>query len=930
MRPLVLKMKNFGSYYGEHTINLKEFGDKGIYLITGDTGSGKTTIFDAIAFALYGKTSNNAKRNGKSLRSDIEGESGDTYVELTFLANGEEYTIKREPGKDHVKRNGEIEKRSATCLLTLPGRDKPEKAISEVERLISEEIIKLDHLHFMQIAMIAQGDFEKLLTAETKERIDLFRKLFRTEKYLKLQQAIEDEAGRRRALVQELERSLEQYVAGIAYNGDDESVAERVALAKSGSMNGGDIADLADELVAAGSALLKQKEEQLELADIRLTQANEQLKKEKERTELFSRREKMLAQRNMLEKQKAETADELAEKKRREPEITSMTEQIGRLGEHMKQYERLDSFNAELDKLKEDTEKKTKLYRGIGEKTAKAIKRREGLEAERADLENAQAELNVLSGRRTLLTEKLSELSLLREQAEKCSRDGRQLRKLQADTASALKQYSEAQAESAKLFTAFMEGQAGILAGTLEDGKPCPVCGSTSHPSPARAAGELPDRAAVDAAAERADKLKQFAERLSAETQRLSGECDEALRSLKSRADKLISPLPADAEEIAEAVRGEHERRKNELSELDISIAAENGRVQRRAEIETEILPKADDYIRAESEKLAKLKSDIEGDSVRIQLLEKQAAEIRGGLEFPDSRAAMVHIDQLKKQCGDIAEGISSAAERLEKAESGLSALGGQLKQIEEQLAGYPQIDAEALAAEAESLSKQKQSLHEGCMQIGGYIDTHKSAAENIRRTTAELKTAAEEYETARELDEIANGRSSIGGGKLKLEPYVQAAHFEKIIDLSNDRLMIMTQNGYALKRTDEAKNASAQSGLELSIVNLNNMNERSVRTLSGGESFLCSLALALGFSDEIQRSSGGIKLDSMYIDEGFGTLDNKNLQQVMDALATLAEGNRLVGLISHIEELQNRLTNNQLIVTKDPYGSSRVEIITT
>lgn len=468
----------------------------------------------------------------------------------------------------------------------------------------------------------------------------------------------------------------------------------------------------------------------------------------------------------------------------------------------------------------------------------------------------------------------------------------------------------------------FLDAQAGIIAGTLRPGLPCPVCGAIEHPRPALLAAHAPTEDDVKRAKSAYERAQAEAEEASRAAAAQKGSVDEMARSLQGR---LTALLPDTAAEQAEQAA------RSQLAELDRQIAALTGEVQAlQAGIERK--RRLDEEIPAQEEALRRFENDsIAADKrserlcAEIDALSARIAELRSTLTFADSSAAEQEISRLQHRADALEQAAAAAQEREKAALTALTATRAEIGQLKEQLANAADTDPAALAAQIDEQNALKDAADRQLRAIHTRLSTNESAQKGVSKQSAALAALEQRCAWVSALSRTANGGLR-DKAKIDLETYVQTTYFDRILCRANLRLQKMSGGQYDLKRRRNADNKQSKSGLELDIVDHVNATERSVNTLSGGEAFLASLALALGLSDEVQMSTG-IHLDTLFVDEGFGSLDSEALRKAYQTLAGLTEGNRLVGIISHVAELKERI-DRQIVVCKGADGSSRAEIV--
>ena len=1187
MRPTKLTLSAFGPYAGQAVLNMEDLGRQGLYLITGDTGAGKTTLFDAITFALYGEASGDNRSPGM-FRSKYAAPETPTFVELEFECRGKRYTLRRCPEYQRPKLHGTgtTTQRPEAWLLMPDGT--PITKPREVDAAVGD-ILGLDRNQFMQIAMIAQGDFLKLLLASTEDRKQIFRKIFKTDLFQQLQESLKRESGKLGDRCADARKSVEQYIAGVRCEEAD-PLYPQLQLAQAGKLPMEETTALIAQILEQDKlrsqqlqGQLEELEEQLKAIHTRLNQAAEQQRSR----QALCQMEQGLAQQTAL---LAQAAEKRAQERGRQPQREELARQITLLEAQLPQYTLLESQQesrktqqrqlsahqgeqealkaearqqqAQLEQLrlaldalqnageeqlrlleqKKDTLARLdalKAYESQHQRLAQLEHRRQLLEAALVQKQQEAEQADSLVQRAALLKSRLPAYGLLeqkqkaatalREQLprqqedlsqqkqrlltlqqqwdrdrqaldalaevpgqrerlseeknktqrrirllEQSKKQAAQLQRLNAQLEAAQQRYREAaQAEQKaqqrylEYNTAFLSEQAGILAQELTEGVPCRVCGSLHHPNPARKSEHAPTEAQLNQAREEAHRAQEEMARRSrdcagllaqrdAQEQQLStslGELELTNKDIPNlslildreasrlseleaeytrqsrnleRKEQLEQRQPALQREITELTRqaaaleaslsglqeqlrladGEAEEQARQLpyatreeAELEIgrctqlarqlTQALEQARQQREqtnqdcagaksvleqteenlsallgiqpgstlqqeaaARLEElsallrrleEALPQAEEKRRRKKEledtlpKLTRqvqengaqsqrLENRIAGELAALEALDRQLSQLSGNLTYETHRAACQALEEKRRNREALELALEQAEQEYRERSEDLIRIRSAAQQLKSQLEAAPSIDPEAeTAAQTAALDTQRQLRLEK-QRCDGAIAVNAPALKSIHQRQSELTALEARYTWVRSLSNTANGNLP-GKEKIMLETYIQMTYFDRILRRANLRLGVMTDGQYELKRRTEAENNRSQSGLELDVLDHWSGSQRSVKSLSGGESFLASLALALGLSDVIQSSAGGVRLDTMFVDEGFGSLDEDALDQAMKALMGLTEGNRLVGIISHVGELKSRI-DRQILVTKDRSGGSSARIL--
>ena len=920
MRPNKLIMSAFGPYAGKTTVELDKLGQNGLYLITGDTGAGKTTIFDAITYALFGEASGD-NRETSMFRSKYAEPETPTEVELYFTCNNKEYYIKRNPEYDRPKSRGEgFTSEKANAELHFPDGRVVTK-LKEVNNAVVE-IIGIDRNQFTQIAMIAQGDFLKLLLASTDERKKIFQKLFKTQSYYVLQEKLKSESGKLSHEYDAIKSSIEQYINGIVCDGENPCFTE-VCNAKDGDLTTEEIVELLEKLIADD-----------EKSEKTISEEKEKLQKELDDIKArISKAEDILAAKTDLEKNEADLKSE-SEKE------TTLKEKLKAEEEKLPKVEEFTEKVAEIKALLPD-------YDELSEKQSLFNKNKNFIDESSENTEKAEAKIKIFGEEITALTEENKSLEKIGEEKlkletekKKQQEEKEKLEKLDKDIDDAKKQrirYEEATAsyiqkqEKAELLDTelkektriYFEAQAGILAETLEANKPCPVCGSITHPQIATKPVDVPTKEELDNLQDRLNDANEVANNARTEAGKLKGASDEKEESVKKEISSLLGDVSFDDTKSVIAVRVSDI--DSLVDELDKKLTEAQAKIERKEELD-ELIPEKTSALETAKEDLSKLKDDVKAKTVENEALGKRIAELTKKLTFSTKTEAENQITALKKEAEEIQKAYDDALKDVNDNKEKLVSLKSAKEEILKRIGSGADVDLEKEKENKQLLEEKQSDLDDKSKTVHSRKTSNQSSLDNILIKLDEIKAVEEKWTWMKALSNTANGNLS-GKEKVMLETYIQMTYFDRIINRANTRFMVMSGGQYELKRRKEAENNRSQSGLELDVLDHYNGTQRSVKTLSGGESFKASLSLALGLSDEIQSSAGGIKLDTMFVDEGFGSLDDESLAQAIKALSSLADGNRLVGIISHVSELKDKI-DKQIVVKKEKTGGSNITIV--
>lgn len=915
MKPLKLIISAFSSYAGRVVLDMDKLGKNGLYLITGETGAGKTTIFDAITFALYGKPSGN-NRSADMLRSQYADPDTPTEVELTFEYDGEIYKIRRNPQYDRPsKRGGGFTPQKAEAELTYPDGRVVSK-LRDVDCAV-REIMGVDREQFSQIAMIAQGDFIKLLTATTENRQEIFRKIFGTGKYQEIQRKIRDSFSAVKKECEAASASIRQYICG-AVCGEECPFADELTKAKNSEISAEDTQNVINEIIKLDSEKENQLNERLSAADKAIEALTESITKADEYKKAQEELASAVAAHAKAKEEFAELEKILDAERKKQPETEKINRDLALIEAELPEYDELGEANKSLfeanTRIKSDSAQKEQLTAQLKLLSKKA----EELSDELKSLENAGELRERLNGEKSVAEAKREKLLTLRSRLSEYEGLEEKLTTVQDFYIKAYKKAEKCAEIYNAQYKAFLDEQAGILAAVLSEGKPCPVCGSTSHPCAAEKSENAPTEAELKQSEKSYLDAKDAAAAASAAAAKARGEAD----TVKNSAQKALEDVAEGTEfekaaDTAEEMLNETEA---EISLLNKKIADENKRIARRKEL-MELVPSEQKKIHSAEAEIAAINESLAASEILKKSTETRIEQLSAKLRFESAAAARAEITALRETLTEMRKALEAAEKRCRDCENNISSLSGTIAQLEKQLSEGCETDVSAQKEQRAELTAKRAEMLNLQKAVHARILTNTSTLASITGKLTEQAALEKKYGAVKALSDTANG-SLIGKEKVMLETYVQAAYFEKIIHRANYRLRIMTSGQYELRRRHEAENNRSQSGLELEITDYYNGTVRDIKSLSGGESFKASLALALGLSDEIQSYAGGIKLDTMFIDEGFGSLDENSLQQAINALAELTGETRLVGIISHVSELKRKI-DKQIVVTKEKSGES-------
>ena len=926
MRPIKLVLSAFGPYASKIELDLSKLGENGVYLITGDTGAGKTTIFDAITFALFGKPSGDI-RDVKTLRSEYAKEEIETYVELDFIYHDEKYHIYRRPEYTytHVQKNDEVKQRSKAtdAYLIMPNGDrivKPTEVTKQVEQLLG---MKRDQ--FRQIAMIAQGSFLEILNADTKERGKLFEKVFMTSKYSILMDRLNQMAKESYLALNDAKLRLQQIINDVRV---PENLQEQyVQTLETFAMDDiQPVYDLLDEIIASSKAstekLLKQKaqvQNQLQKSRKEETEKTKQLQdllslekllKEKpvkeEKANLYAERVKMDGDKyhiqiDALKKEQVQIEHEL-------PEYASLTKLSTKLAEIRKQ----------VSIISKDLETKINFKKQVDEDIAFKQK-------EVNTLTDSELSLNKIILKEEEIEKKISAFhhaSMIQSNyrnAVNTLKQKTQLLQESTDRKVILqKQYDDAQ-------ISYFANQAGLLALRLTKGEPCPVCGSLEHPHPASHSDKLVTE-------EEINQYKMKVDQAEKEYQITSKACADASLKMNALQNELGLVLKSVTEETVqfEDVKlfiDEHTvQLQKEQKEISTRIKQLQQQSKRYQELQ-KMIPQLQQKLTAISEEVSQNQIAQTKLSVEYEQLQKQVQEITAKLKYTSETEAKNRIAMITRQISEYQQQINRLESESKLAMDELVYVSAQIDMLKGKVSSSigeipnQQNQLKLLQTEIENLQVQQEEILKCIHNTEMYESDAQDTKKKIASESDAYQIKLSRYHSLKELADVAMGNGRSSKEKITLQEYVQIAYLDRMIHKANERYLSMSNQQYQLVRSAGTKDKRSHEALDLDVIDFSNGSIRPVSSLSGGESFIASLALALGMSDEIQSQAGGIQIDTMFIDEGFGTLDQDSLNNAIQTLMNLSGENRLVGIISHVKELKERI-HKGIIVTKDLHGS--------
>lgn len=1034
MRPIKLTISAFGPYASKQVIDFEELKGRNIFVISGKTGAGKTTIFDAISYALYGEASGES-RETDSLRSHFADDNTETYVELEFELRGERYIVNRVPKqkKKRVRGDGYTEK-TADATLILPDGKVITKVKNVTDKII--EILGITREQFKQIVMLAQGEFKKLLLADSVEREGIFRKIFNTYDFEKIQAELKDKAANLSKNRTKSKHEMEINLKNIKGEHDiviDEYVDFPLVIEKLKDLlerdnniyktlneegkevdNNLQVKNQEKAIIETNNNLLKEKEIITKALEELLSKEDEYKNKSKtiidgknakevkyiedkliETTKKLTKREEdyNLSLKNIDSlKLKQEEANKLLQiEESKECDREKLSVEINNLNKLEEKIIELDSLNNKVMHLKQSAENSKLQIINNKKETEELKKSKEEKELQLKDiatLETKKVELesDIKAKNKTLdeVRELFKVIRSFQNTYIEHNNKAKEYKEFEVE-------YKKVKENYEKMDDLYKKEQAGILASKLQENEPCPVCGSTNHPNKATIKENLkiPTKEELKVAKENLDKLEKenlekinnlttlnsnkttYLEQVNNHLSMLSATLNID-KTFNSETAKVVKNLGTELKSVIDKLKDELLKVIDKISlkekiekELNLITTTINEREQSLIKLEeseknyttelTQNITKIDEYkkeipenitnvktlnklievktkeLNTSKEKLAKLRLEnenlakkLEGENSISKEINKSIEELK--LEIANNQTNF--NEAIKEQGFDNIEDYENAKLKISMVEvlekevenynSELKLTKAKREDIVNKTKDIVFMDITTIDEEIRSIQNNKKELESKLRELHAIIVGNKTVLKNVENLNIEFKEIEEEYKVVGELADLANGKKA---PYISFERYILASYFEDIIEAANIRLEKMTGDRFSLIRKTSKSKGAGQKGLELEIYDNYTDSSRDVSSLSGGESFKASLSLALGLSDIVQSNAGGVSLDTMFVDEGFGTLDPQSLDNAIDSLLELQRGGRLVGIISHVEELKERI-DAKLEVTSTSKGS--------
>lgn len=934
MRPLELALTAFGPYAGSVRIDFSRFGDHGLYLIYGDTGSGKTMLFDAIAYALFGESS--GSRDVRTLRSDFADAETPTEVSLTFEHAGKTYTVTRRPQQSLARRRAgadgasQLVERPATATIT-----RGDVALGSNIRQVNEfviDLLGLSYGQFRQVTMIAQGAFRDLLCTDPAEREVVLRKIFGTEELdqfaAELTQVAKDAHEKLSKARGDFDACIGRLDRGIIEVHDK---PQRVLSQPNPSL-------AADDCIRAACVIVERQQMEIEQA--------EKVRDEAREATIEARVRLRAAENTVAALQAAEAAKRKLVQANAHVRIFRKALDDASAG-YDEQHKLLLSQEAEITKSLpryDELEARRAEVSEAQRKSEELAQRRSACEKERARLEaavaHAQVELSVGQDVAGQLERTRMEKADVERRAEQARHISKELADLVASRTELVSRASEvercraqtdeARREADELFVALIADDAAFVASSLVEGQACPVCGSTSHPHPATPTTVAPSRASLTTARTKQQEAEERQRASEDAYLSLKSQVDERSRTSVTGAQDLVGPAPQDDAAKTElwCMGKLAELRQMLRDQLAEQGERENALAEKLQELQALSERLADDQksLASVRKELVTLAGSCEVAAATLASVQARADEVAASLAFASHSEAKRELRGLERRRMQMEQELVAARKAHEEAlteQASVSAM------VTERLARLEELGVKE-GDEAPSSAKAKRALM-AAQAVERNADREVRAAqtrvslntktiEEMRAIAGTLPALERARDAADRVSRIARGQAS-GTNRISFERYVLGFYFDQIVICANKRLSVMSNGHYQLVRNADGE-SRGKGGLSLDVVDFATGKRRPVSSLSGGESFEASLSLALGLSDYAQQRAGGMHLDTVFIDEGFGSLDPDSLEQVMRVLSDLASGDCLVAIISHVEELEKRI-ENRIEVKAGPNGST-------
>lgn len=883
MKPLKIKISAFGPYKNCIDIDFEMLGESGIFLITGDTGAGKTTIFDSISFALFGEVSG-SNRPVPSVRSDFADNDTETFVELEFTHKNKKYKIRRNPAYERTKKRGEgTTKTSADASLEYD--DKVISGTKNVDIKI-EEILGINSKQFKQISMLAQGEFLKILFAESKDRTEIFRRIFDTDIYNQIAKRLADKTRIAKAELEQLKDYFAINSSNIVWKDGIQSVQPK------------DVNELfIQEILEKLQQEIKVNSEQFGKCQEQISkQSDENSKMEKEITAQKDKNDKIDRCQKLQEEQKV-LQEKQEDIKQKEILIQKSQEIINKILPKEDKKKELEKEISQKQKVLQDISEKIELGKKKEEKFKQIL---ELIEIIKVQFQK----YSELKDGKTELEDKIKKLQVIIKEQENKKIASENAQKLEAEWEKLSTEVLEKEKE-------FFREQAGILAEKLKENEPCPVCGSLHHPNLAIKSKSVLTKEELDNLKEKEEKSRKILTDATNKVTEINSKIETLIKEFGEKPDvELYNKKYAEISEELEKAYNQLNDNYKKIMLKDIVIES----------FEYDIFKeKITNKISKEREEFLKLQTQQEENKKQIDELLQKKEKAQNDYQNTLKELGFENEEQYKKSVLNNLQ-IEIFSKEIEKYKTDVTINATKLEEIQKEIKGFEKVDLTAKIQEFNNKKQELENMRRQQMEYHRIFENNNRILVDLQTNSKKLDSKIKEFTMVEDLSKIANG-TVYGKRRIEFEQFVQASYFDMVIIEANKRLLKMTDNRFLLVRKESSERVSDKIGLELEVIDNYNGKRRDVKSLSGGEAFKAALSLALGLSDVIQSYSGGIVVDTMFIDEGFGSLDTESREQAINTLNQLTDNHKLIGIISHVTELKERI-DKKVIVTKSTEGS--------
>ena len=905
MRPEKLEMKGFGPYM-EASIDFTLLGENGLYLITGETGAGKSAIFDAISFSLFGLASS----SGRSLelcRSRYAGDDDESYVDFSFRIGSDVYRIRRSPEYKKKGKDGKIRSVSSSVALYLPSGRIITKIAEANGKIV--EIIGLRRDQFKSVMMLSQGEFSAIFKANSKERSAIFRDLFHTENIKRFQMLLSDEAKKKEERFLEKER---EYISECSYL----SLEEDVNINDSNEVQ---------------KFLESREEEMRREMETLLLEKNECERKVKDLDRaigVLEKEEKLKAELEKEEKKEKEDRKKEEKIKEREKEIRKKRIRKEDVRESVLLLEKEKEKYRELEKRKERwIESRNKII-DAGKNKSELQKKLENKSKEKEQLEEKIKCLSTDGGLPADVEKKIAISEERDKRLDALGKEAKSLNVLLSSRKNEEKEYEELREKylssdkrRQEMEDLYLSSQAGILARHLSDGKPCPVCGSLIHPSPAVENSGSYEKEDIDNIRRKTEKEHGEWEKKAHELSTLNGIISEREEKVRSEAWELLAC--DDLQIISDVLDQEKRNVQDELEALkenrDMMIAN-----LRELEESRKNLAEVSALL---SDISSEIKSIESGEKLLLENAREKKElyeELLSSLSHPSLASLNETIEKQEDEMTRLEIEIDTYEKEKNEIEKTILSRQGKIEMLRKSIGGENGgSDSTLLKEERNIISTAFSENEDKVRQLSLQLDNltlHKKA---IERILPELREMEKERDIYTGLSNLAEGKAI--GSHIAFESFVQAFYFDRVLMRANEKFLRISSGQFEMRRTDR-RAGTGQKGLDLVLIDHFSGSERDITTLSGGESFMASLSLSFALSEEVEHASGGRRIESIFIDEGFGSLSDTPLENVVDLLHMLS-GGKAIGIISHVKDLKERIPR-QIVVKKRKEGGSTLSLV--